>query len=254
MIRSLLLILTVLTNLSQAQDITLDTVLHHHLEAMGGQQSWQQIKTCYAEQSYWAIPIDMPPHRRFLGDQMSKNQTNYYQYPDQFRGNVYSEGELSTAIIVNHEEAKFYSYRSKHELVYPESDLERVKAIHAFTFSTYLLGPTPLLISAYEDSSVVYHGQMEAYGKLCHKLVITNGLPLGGKTLIYLDVETYWVHALVHEERIDRYKIYDDYQKVDGLFIPHNISSYHEGERYEEYTLYNIIVNQTLEASLFAKW
>ncbi|MEK6479809.1 hypothetical protein WJR50_19865 [Catalinimonas sp. 4WD22] len=251
MIRSFMIFPAVfIVSLLQAQDITLDTILHRHFRAVGGQEHWQQMKTCYAEQSYWAIPIYMPPHKRFLGDQLPKSKKLYYQHPDQYRMNIYREEEPSTAFVVRQSDAKLYSYPAKHEEPLPE----RMKEVMARDFSLYLFGLTPLILSAYEDKSLAYEGKSEAYEKICYKLVITNGDLLEGRTFIYLDAETYRVHAFAHADDINKHKIYENYRSVDGLMLAHKISSYHQGERYEEYTIDKIEINQPLPPNLFTVW
>ena len=231
---------------------TVDSILNLHFEEAGGREHWKQMTSCYAEQSYWTLPIDKPSSQWFIGDQLSKSQKRYYKHPDQYRCTVYRDGKLGLATVISQGEAKFYVYRDKHEVAAPEP--EQMKAIQALVFSTYLLGPTPLLLSAFENNVLVYEGEIEVYGKLCYKLVITDGLPLGGQALIYLDAETYRAYALVHAEAMDRHKIYNDYQKVNGLLIPHKISTYLQSAQYEEYTIDKIEINQAIDPSLFTVW
>ncbi|MEM9672878.1 MAG: hypothetical protein ACFB15_09985 [Cyclobacteriaceae bacterium] len=253
MIRVFLVIQAVLiVSLSPAQNITIDTILHRHFQAVGGLEQWQQIKTCYAEQSYWMIPVYMPPHKQFLGDQLPKNQKSYYQYPDQYRIAIYREGEPSTATIVTQGETKFYSYRAKQETILP--DPKYTKAVQEETFSSIVLGTIPLLLSAYQDSAIAYQGVMKAYDRSCHKLVIAHGLPKGGRAFVYLDTETHLVHAFVYANHTDLYKIYDEYREVDGLLIPHHIDYYQEDELVGEYTIDKIEINRPIDPVAFTVW
>lgn len=253
MIRHFFLILAmIVTSLLQAQEMTVETLLQKHLDAVGGQESWQKLKTIYAEQSYWAIPIDLPAHQRFLGDHMPKKQKSFYKCPDQYRIAIFREGEPTTATIVNGGETRFYIYRTKQEATLPNP--EYTKAVQKATFSFLLMGPSPALLTAYEDSVLVYQGKVEAFDKLCYKLVITDGLPTGGQASIYLNAETFKIHAVRHADHEDLHKVYDDYRKVDGLLIPHRISYYQKEALFGEYKIDKIKINQSMDSSLFTMW
>lgn len=241
-----------IVSLLQTQEMTVETLLQKHFDAVGGQESWQKLNTIYAEQSYWAIPIDLPAHQRFLGNHMPKNQKSFYQYPDQYRIAIFREGEPTTATIVNRDETKFYIYRTKQEAILPNPVY--TKAVQEAAFSFLLLGPSPAILTAYEDSVLVYQGKMEAFDKLCYKLVITDGLPSGGQASVYLSAETFRVHAVVHSDHEELHKIYEDYRKVDGLLIPHQIGYYQKGVLFGKFTIDKIEVNQSIDSSVFTVW
>ena len=121
-------------------------------------------------------------------------------------------------------------------------------------FLIYEIGLTPLLLDAYREKNVFYEGEVESYGKSCYQLILDDEQFMKGQLVIFIDKDTHLIHSIKSISTPDKYKLYTDYRDVEGLILPHKVSSYSEGGRYDEYTILNININQDIDELLFEVW
>ncbi len=137
---------------------------------------------------------------------------------------------------------------SSHEESYPKEMRNRM--VHQNQLS--LLGPTPLILSAAEENSIEYKGQVQIHGKNCYQLVLKTE-SLSDHLNVYLDAETYLAHSIIGTDSLNE-SIYSDFREVSGIVVPHGFSSYKDGVKISEYKILEIEINSKLDDDLFTIW
>ncbi len=241
---------TLVAFFANAQEMEADSILIRHLEVVGGKSNWQMIKSFYVSSSFFSNPDYLQSDNPAIQDLLTaKLKNTYYQHPDNYRIEIYENGELTGTFLMNAEGAKGYNHKGRYEESYSDKMCRLMMDINQL----YTLGPTPLIMSASEAGSIEYDGLVQIYGKNCHKLMFTaNGLT--GKFIVYLDAETYLIHASSNVNEPEKYKLYSDYRSVGKVKVPHNFSSYKRGEKYEEFKILNIEINNNMDEYLFSNW
>jgi len=240
----------VLVILVNAQDAEKDSILRQHFEKTGGRDTWKHLKSYYVSQSYFSNFTYSHSNNSSLHNQLKvKLQNTFYQYPDKYRVEIYWDGELQGTFLTNTKEAKGYNHLGRYEERYSETMQKLMLAMN----QVYPLGPTPLILSATERDSIEYKGLVRIYDKDCYKLMFkTKGF--SGQFIVYLDEETYLVHASSNVDSPEKYKIYSDYRFVDGIKVPHKLTSYEKGEISEEFNILESEINKEIDEYIFTTW
>ena len=239
--------LVLLASCVYAQTTDVDAIVNFHFEKVGGKDAWKELKTYYIEQAFFTNH-ESTSFTGSLQESTLELQKTYYRHPGQYRTEIYIKGELTGTLLADTSEAKINM--EGYEQILPNEDDEFLLN----NTQLYAIGPTPLLLEAAEKGAIAYEGLVEAYGKDCHKLVFA-AEGFTGKLIVYLDTETYLIHAYGNTDEQQRYhKIYTNYQKVQDIVIPYKFLSYDKGQLYEEYTILKAQVNEEMDDYVFNVW
>ncbi|MGB3587951.1 MAG: hypothetical protein WBA23_15490, partial [Tunicatimonas sp.] len=234
-------------------ELSKDSILSLHFEKVGGIDQWKQLRSYYVKQSSFFAPAFLPPHKRSLGDQSIGYKNVFCQWPNLQRVEMYdNNGQLGRAFVTTHNEAKMYDYNLGKEHILPEEFSKEV----LYNSSLHHIGATLHLLRAHEKDSIEYNGEIVFGGKRCHMFRINIYSPSTSNTklVIYLDVDTYLIHATSNTKSIEKHKIYSDYQNVDGFVVPHTNVSYDKGVIFEEYKILKTEINSEVDNLLFEIW
>ena len=235
--------------LAPSQSLDVDSILDHHFEKVGGKESWNQLKTYYVSRRYYSDQHDSNSNHNSLQDRLKvKLQNTFYQYPDQYRTEIHWDGELMGTFLINSIDTKAFNHMSSYEESYPKEMRNRM--VHQNQLS--LLGPTPLILSAAEENSIEYKGQVQIHGKNCYQLVLKTE-SLSDHLNVYLDAETYLAHTITGTDSLNE-SIYSNFREVSGIVVPHGFSSYKDGVKISEYKIIDIEINSKLDDDLFTIW
>jgi hypothetical protein len=235
--------------LAPSQSLDVDSILDHHFEKVGGKESWNQLKTYYVSQHYFSDQHDSNSNSDPLQDRLKvKLQNTFYQYPDQYRTEIHWDGVLMGTFLINSIATKAFNHMSSYEESYSKEMRNRM--VHQNQLS--LLGPTPLILSAVEENSIAYKGQVQIHGKNCYQLVLKTER-LSDHLNVYLDTKTYLAHAIAKTSSLD-ISIYSDYHEISGIMVPYAFSSYIDGVKISEYKIVEIEINSKLDNTLFTTW
>lgn len=241
--------------LACAQHLEMDSILNLHFKAVGGMNTWSQIKSYYIEKSGFQIPIG---DSSITSIQYVEHQLNtsvhriYYRYPEQYRIDVYRGGDLKGTFIIKEGKSTGYNHMGEYEEKYPDEMHKKFLDSNKLTD----LGPTLFILSAIEGDRIKYQGKVEAIEKQCYKFIIKDE-EADDESILYIDAQTYLVHATSSIDTPHKYAIFTDYQEVGGIKIPHKISAYDENK--DEFKLrgeYEIIeakINERIEDFLFMR-
>jgi hypothetical protein len=228
-----------------AQTLDVHSVVNLYFDQIGGLSNWQELKSYRMTQSYFSNHPVLNNGQSFLEKSTELEMVNtFFSDSQYFRIEYINQGVQAGVVLMDGKDSRF--------LV---GSFENTMANYHPTGNThyYAIGPSYLLAQAAAVDSVVYEGVVEAHGKTCHKLVFP-AEEMRGKLIVFLDAETYQLHASSNINSEEKYKLYYDHRTVGDFVIPYSFHSYEEGELYEKYNVLDLSINENLDRQLFESW
>jgi len=236
----------------EAQPSIVDSILNLHFQRVGGKDAWQSINSYVLTQSGYQISFSP----RSITDYGQKEKVKespkitYYQYPDNYRTEYFTDGQKDFIGLITASETTLYFLSGDVEF---GSGMILPKEAHLDLLSSqpfHTIGPTHAFLLAMADKEMEYKGLVEAYGKVCHQIMVS-GKSFKHTTNLYFDAQSYLIHAISNVDPPQFYKLYADYRKVGGLMIPYSNTGYKEGKLIERSTTIEIKINQELDSNIF---
>lgn len=202
-----------------AQTLDVQSVVNRYFDQIGGLNNWQNLQSYRITQSYYSNHPVMNAGQSFLQKSTELNVTNtFFSSTGHFRMEQIKQGIKEGVVLMNERDIRLLvgSFETTLENYHPTGGTHY-----------YAIGPSYLLALAAEMDGVVYEGVVEAHGKTCHRLVFP-AEEMRGKLIVFLDAETYQLHASSNINSEEKYKLYYDHRTVGDFVIPFSFHSYEE--------------------------
>lgn len=224
----LLVFLSVLGFSSFAQN--LDEIIAKHIEAIGGKQNWEKLKTMRTESLMKAQGADI----KFISVSVDKKAT---------RQDIFVMGMNGYNIINNSEGWNFAPWQG-------QTKPEAMTADDVKNAQTDLYIQDEFITYKELGKNIDYFGMDDIDGTECHKIKMTD--KNGKETTFYIDPATYYVikrtskteaNGQVNENSV----FFSDYKKTDfGLVIPMSSSG-----GWSETEITKVEINPVIDESIF---
>lgn len=198
--------------------------------------------------TYEAISFDNRPNILLL--QPVKHSLVYKFYKKTSHGEIlrsehYRDNSLSMIALSNERRDIYYSEKHgfKREIKKDKKDGH----IHNSKFYNFQVAN--LIMDAYKDSRLEFLGEDAFYGKKCFKFKYHSEYN-DGTSFFYFEKHSNNLYA--HSRTSVSYKIYEDYQKVSGVYMPSRVSVYVNNELNQAFNYLDLELNIEIKDSMFS--
>ncbi|MCG8322762.1 MAG: hypothetical protein MI921_24890 [Cytophagales bacterium] len=221
-----------------------DTIITNYLGKVNAEKlsSLSSFKLTYKSTSFDSRP-------NILGQPVRYSIVHKF-YKKTSRGEVlrsehYRDNSLSM-IALSNERSEIY-YSEKHGL---KREIEKDKKDgHIHNLKFYNFQVANLIMDAYRDSRLEFLGEDAFYGKKCFKFKYHSEYN-DGTSFFYFEKHSNNLYA--HSRTPASYKIYEDYQKVSGVYMPSRVLVYVDDELNQAFNYLDLELNIEIKDSMFS--
>ena len=219
----------------QGYSQTVDEILEKMIEAQGGRKALEAIKSTTLRGSMQIVPMNITGSLA-----MSQKEPDRVRMDAEMMGMTFTQAyDGTTAWFTNPQTGATQEMPEKHVKYFKKQALGR----------DVLLDPKKLGIT------YKFKGKEKVNDK--EYLVLEQIHPDDYTVTIYVDPQTYLTYKSKSltlnqvEAEVEAESINSDYKKVEGIMVPHSITTFQDGQEFMRMTITEITFNSDMEDSFF---